>query len=717
MKKTITTAFALLVGAAVSLNAQNRYAAMPLNFTNSSEIAHEFGFSSVEFNGYTILGTEFNDHINVYKDGFFLFQATTPIPHEYPTVGFGHALGMNQNWVAAGTFLENSVYMSKNVNGVPQKDFSTILKPLTSTTSDRYGASLDIYGDWMVVGAPNNPNAAANTRGYVELWKQNASGWTRTQKIQPTNLPVDNLFGCAVAMYGDYLVVGATGAKKILLYKQTNGVWNLIDSYSPDFVSWNGPAAYNASAGINYSKFGWDVEIYKDKVIVGDPGNIQKAAILNIVADKLVFAKTLLPVGYSATTPTYYGDFGHSVAIGYNMAVVGAPYSYGPALTFRQNEGKAFFYGADGNNINYMYAGNVAGTEISGLGYISKVGNTPPNVSVKAVTSSTNFIAPGNIFIRTNTLDVDGSVSKVEYYEGTKLLATSVITPHEFNYTYASAGTHTLTIKAYDNLGAVGTTTTQFVVSPAPLNNVSPTVVLTNPVTTKTYNRDAPITMIAVPSDVDGTISSVHFYDYETEIGVATKAPYTCVWKAVGGTHALKAVAFDNKGAFGLSYVNVTVNSGVMCGVPEWNETTNYKVGDVVSYKNYLVTCIAANTHISPDVAQGVFCWKFGNICPGVNQAPKVSITSPLNNSTVFRTDTAFVTAVASDVDGDVSKVEFFANGNKCGERTSSPYKISFPISSGQFKFTAKVTDNQGATSTSQIVTVDYNTPPTVSIT
>jgi len=752
MKKTITTAFALLVGAAVSLNAQNRYAATPLNFTNSSSIAHEFGFSSAEFNGYTILGTEFNDHINVYKGGFFLFQATTPIPHEYPTFGFGHALAMNQDWVAAGTLLDNSVYLSKNVNGVPQKDFNTILKPLSSNTYDRYGSSLDIYGDWMVVGAPSNPNAASNTRGYIELWKQNASGWTRTQKIQPSTLPVDNLFGCAVAMYGDYLVVGATGAKKILLYKQTNGVWNLIDSYSPDFATWNGPAAYNASTGINYSKFGWDVEIYKDKIIVGDPGTIQKAAILSIVGDKLVFTKTLLPPGYSTVTPTYYGDFGHSVAIGIERAVVGAPYSYGSAISFRQEEGKAFFYGKNWDYINYMYAGNVAGTEVRGLGrsvtiegeivvvgaeysnhtatarpnegtgfrmpfyYISKVGNTPPNVSVKSIASSTNFIAPGNIFIRTNTLDVDGSVSKVEYWEGTKLLATSVITPHEFNYTDVSAGIHTITIEAYDNLGGMDTAIAQFVVNPAPLNNVSPTVVLTNPVKTKIYNRDAPITMVAVPSDVDGTISSVHFYDYETEIGVATKAPYTCVWKAVGGTHALKAVAFDNKGAFGLSYVNVTVNSGVMCGAPAWNATTNYKVGDVVSLNNYLFTCIAPNVNVNFSSQSSANYWKGGNACPGVNILPKVSITSPLNNSTVFRTDTAFITATTSDVDGDVSKVEFFANGNKCGERTSSPYNISFPISSGQFDFVAKATDNEGGVSYSW-VTVDYNKPPTVSIT
>ncbi|MCX6180450.1 MAG: Ig-like domain-containing protein [Bacteroidetes bacterium] len=245
--------------------------------------------------------------------------------------------------------------------------------------------------------------------------------------------------------------------------------------------------------------------------------------------------------------------------------------------------------------------------------------------------------------------------------------------------------------------------------------NIFPQISITNPSSTKTYNKGAPITIIANPSDVDGVIARVHFYDGATEIGIATKAPYTCAWTATSGTHALKAVVYDYRGGFGVSNVNVTVNNGVMCGVPAWNATTAYKVGAVISYKNYLVTCIAANTNISPGLQQGIAYWKFGNICPGVNQSPKVSITNPVNNSTVFLPST--ITAAASDVDGDVIKVEFFRNGVKVGEKTSSPYTIAIPAANGQFSFTAKVTDNEGATSTSQVVTVTLNTPPTVSVT
>jgi len=245
--------------------------------------------------------------------------------------------------------------------------------------------------------------------------------------------------------------------------------------------------------------------------------------------------------------------------------------------------------------------------------------------------------------------------------------------------------------------------------------NIFPQVSITNPSSTKTYNKGAPITIIANPSDFDGTIASVHFYDGETEIGVATKAPYTFVWTATPGSHLLKAVAYDNKGGFGSCTANVTVNNGVICGAPAWNASTNYKVGDVVSVNNYSYTCIAPNVNVNFSLQSSTLFWKVGNACPGVNIRPSVSITSPVNNSTVFLPSS--ITAAASDVDGDVIKVEFFRNGVKVGEKTTSPYTIAIPSANGQFSFMATVTDNQGATSSSQIVTLTLNTPPTVSVT
>ncbi|WP_124980952.1 carbohydrate-binding domain-containing protein [Nonlabens xiamenensis] len=105
------------------------------------------------------------------------------------------------------------------------------------------------------------------------------------------------------------------------------------------------------------------------------------------------------------------------------------------------------------------------------------------------------------------------------------------------------------------------------------------------------------------------------------------------------------------------------------------------------------------------------------NIVPcsgGSNQTPLVSINSPNNNTTITAGSNLTISADASDADGNVTKVEFYANGSKIGEDTTPSYNYTISnISAGTYNFTAKATDNDGATTTSSSVnvTVDANQP------
>jgi endoglucanase len=114
------------------------------------------------------------------------------------------------------------------------------------------------------------------------------------------------------------------------------------------------------------------------------------------------------------------------------------------------------------------------------------------------------------------------------------------------------------------------------------------------------------------------------------------------------------------------------------------------------------------------------------NIIPcegGTNQSPTVSITSPANAATFATGASITIQATASDSDGTVSKVEFFRGTTKLGEDTSNPYQfIVTSAAAGSYSLTAKATDNNGASTTSSVVTVTVsavatNNAPTVSIT
>jgi hypothetical protein len=80
--------------------------------------------------------------------------------------------------------------------------------------------------------------------------------------------------------------------------------------------------------------------------------------------------------------------------------------------------------------------------------------NTAPTVSITSPISGTSFTSPTNITIQVNASDGDGSISKVEYYNGPTLIGSSSTSPYSFTWTNVLPGSYTLTAKATDNEGA-----------------------------------------------------------------------------------------------------------------------------------------------------------------------------------------------------------------------------------------------------------------------
>jgi hypothetical protein len=89
------------------------------------------------------------------------------------------------------------------------------------------------------------------------------------------------------------------------------------------------------------------------------------------------------------------------------------------------------------------------------------------------------------------------------------------------------------------------------------------------------------------------------------------------------------------------------------------------------------------------------------------NLSPLVSVTSPANNQYYLAPSNITVQAVASDADGTVALVEFFADGVKFGEATNAPYRAVWDLPPvGAHIITARVRDNEGTFTTSAAVTI-----------
>ena len=108
----------------------------------------------------------------------------------------------------------------------------------------------------------------------------------------------------------------------------------------------------------------------------------------------------------------------------------------------------------------------------------------------------------------------------------------------------------------------------------------------------------------------------------------------------------------------------------------------------------------------------------------GNNQPPSVSLDAPVSGAAYPLGSGIELVANASDNDGSISLVEFFAGAEKIGQATVAPYRVEWAgAPAGSWTLSAVATDNQGAKRSSSpvIVTVQPltvpNTPPTVSIT
>ena len=114
---------------------------------------------------------------------------------------------------------------------------------------------------------------------------------------------------------------------------------------------------------------------------------------------------------------------------------------------------------------NVSVIGDVISFDYQG-GY---TGNESPSVAITSPKPILDVTAPASISIVANANDIDGTITKVEFYNGSTLLATDVASPYSFYWQNIAAGTYTLTAKATDNEGAV-TTSTAVTITVKPLS-------------------------------------------------------------------------------------------------------------------------------------------------------------------------------------------------------------------------------------------------------
>lgn len=205
--------------------------------------------------------------------------------------------------------------------------------------------------------------------------------------------------------------------------------------------------------------------------------------------------------------------------------------------------------------------------------------NEAPTVSISSPTIDASFNAAADIIITANAADKDGTIAKVEFFQGETKLGEVTAAPYNFNWTNVAAGSYVLTAKAIDDKGAV--TTSQNVNI---FVNALPKVEITSPGDNSSFNAPANIRITANASDSDGSIAKVEFFEGANKLGEVFSAPYIFDWNNVSvGSYVLTAKTTDNNGAVATSDI---VNINIECPHIEVTIPDVYAMNPSVDDKN-----------------------------------------------------------------------------------------------------------------------------------
>ncbi len=377
--------------------------------------------------------------------------------------------------------------------------------------------------------------------------------------------------------------------------------------------------------------------------------------------------------------------------------------------------------------------------------------NQPPSISLTSPANGATFTAPATITINATASDSDGTVAKVDFYAGSTLLGTDTAAPYTFTWNNVAAGNYVLSAVATDNGNATTTSNVVSVtVNPAastlPQGWTDADVGAVGASGSASYTSGT-FTVHGSGADVWGTADAFN-YAYlplsgdGTVIARVATISSEASWVKAGVmireslapsaaqafllvSHA-KGVAFQRRVSDGNSSVST---SGSMSTAPRWvklvragNLITAYESADGASWtvvasdtftmsSNALVG-LAVSSHVQGTLSTATFDNVTTSAAPPPNNPPTVSITSPSNGATFTTPATITINATASDSDGTVTKVDFYANSTLLGTGTAAPYTLTWSnAAAGTYSITAVATDNGGATTTSSAVSITVSNP------
>ena len=302
--------------------------------------------------------------------------------------------------------------------------------------------------------------------------------------------------------------------------------------------------------------------------------------------------------------------------------------------------------------------------------------NTPPSITSFTANPSTSGIITGTPVTVSATVTDNGTVSSVQFYNGSTLLTGGTTGGSGSNYTYTftpTNGSYSITAVATDN-DCISTTSSALAFTVAA--NQAPVITALTATTTTQFYPGQTVNLSCNAVDNDGTVASVSF--------------------SVNGGSAITA---SNGGSGNVYTATYTIPSNAAPGA-------------------FTVTASATDSYSTP--ASTTSSAITFNVT--ANTPPVCSLTYPTTGLSLIAVGNPTATlamnlaATASDANG-IATVQFYVDNALVGAGTlaSGSYGYSYTASPGIHTFYAKATDAYGAFTNSSTVTLEIADPNALS--
>jgi hypothetical protein len=224
-----------------------------------------FGHAVAVDGNYAVVGSRYNDTGGTDRGAAFIFHKSGGTWTEQAMVQpsdtanddwFGRGVAISGDYVIVNAYAKTTnntgqgaayIFYRSGTSWAQQAK----LNASDSEASDAYSYSVDIDGDYAIVGSLNEDPGGTSNAGSAYIYVRSGTSWSQQAKIQASDKEASDTFGRGVTISGDYAAVGADNEDTSGSNAGSVYIFKYDATYPPDDL----PPVDSVGTGFNYKRY------------------------------------------------------------------------------------------------------------------------------------------------------------------------------------------------------------------------------------------------------------------------------------------------------------------------------------------------------------------------------------------------------------------------------------------------------------------------------